>query len=71
MKKLIYIFSILVLTNCSTSKRAKPCTSCPHFSYIHYDTTVLVIPHYNYNGMCYPEEKIILVEEEEIIIEKL
>lgn len=71
MKKLIYILLILALTNCNTSKKAKPCTSCPHFSYINYDTTVLVIPHYNYNGMCFPEFKTMITTEEEIVIEQL
>ncbi len=61
----------MLLGSCSTSKRAKPCTSCPHFSYIYYDTTILTIPHYNSNGMCFPEEKILLISEEEITIEEL
>ena len=71
MKSIIYTILIILFTNCSTSKKAKPCTSCPHFSYIYYDTTILTIPHYNSNGMCFPEEKILLISEEEITIEEL
>tara|TARA_R110000824_G_scaffold109641_2_gene257391 strand:+ start:1579 stop:1821 length:243 start_codon:yes stop_codon:yes gene_type:complete len=75
MKKIIYIILValfLALTNCSTSKRAKPCDTCPQFSYIYFcDTTIIVIPHHNYNRMCFPEEEIVVVEEEIIIIEDI
>ena len=68
---LILLGLIFLSCSCSTSKRAKPCKSCPQFSYIYYDTTIVTIPHYNYNEMCFPEFKIIVVEEDEIIIENL
>ena len=68
---LILLGLLFLNCRCSTSKRAKPCSSCPHFSYIYYDTTILTIPHYNSNGMCFPEEKILLISEEEITIEEL
>jgi hypothetical protein len=71
MKTLVYILTILLLSSCSTSNKAKPCDSCPHFSYVYYDTTILTIPHYNYNGMCFPESRIVIIEEEELIIEQL
>jgi len=71
MKTLVYILTILLLSSCSTSNISKPCDSCPHFSYVYYDTTILTIPHYNYNGMCFPESRIVIIEEEELIIEQL
>ncbi len=71
MKKILYILLILALTNCSASKRAKPCSTCPQFSYIYYDTTMLVIPHHNYRGMCFPHYEVQLVTEEEIVIEQI
>jgi hypothetical protein len=70
MKKLIYIILFIVLVSCSTSKKAKPCRSCPHFSYIVNDTIILKIPHHNYNGTCFPGYETLLVIEEEILVEK-
>ena len=70
MKKLIYIILFIVLVSCSTSKKAKPCRSCPHFSYIVNDTITLKIPHHNYNGTCFPGYETLLVIEEEILVEK-
>lgn len=61
----------LSLLSCSTSKKAKPCTSCPHFSYITYDTLILTVPHHNHDGMCFPMRKTRVILEQEIIIEQL
>tara|TARA_Y100000034_G_C6660953_1_gene289754 strand:+ start:286 stop:534 length:249 start_codon:yes stop_codon:yes gene_type:complete len=68
---LILLGLLFLSCRCSTSKRAKPCKSCPQFSYIYYDTTIITIPHHNYNGMCFPEFKTLVIEEEEILIDKL
>ena len=77
-KKLLIIYWVLILSGllslncrCSTIKRSKPCKTCPHYSYIYYDTTIITIPHHNYNGMCFPEFKTLVVEEEKILIDKL
>jgi len=68
---LILLGLLFLNCRCSTSKRAKPCSSCPHFSYIDYDTTIITIPHHNYNGMCFPESKTMIVEEYTIELDKL
>jgi len=62
---------IFLSCGCVTSKRTKPCNQCPQYSFISYDTTIITIPHYNYNKMCFPGYKTKLITEEEIIIEKL
>jgi len=68
----IYITIICLLFECcAVSKKSKPCKQCPQYSYTEIDTTIITIPHHNYNGMCFPESKIIVVEEEEILIEQL
>jgi hypothetical protein len=71
MKKILYILLILALTNCSASKKAKPCDICPQFSYIYYDTTILIIPHHNYRGMCFPRCEMQIISREEILIDQL
>ena len=63
---LILLGLLFLSCSCITSKRTKPCKTCPHYSYIYYDTTVLTVPHYNYNGMCFPEFKTLVVEEEKL-----
>jgi len=63
MEKISYIILFLFLIGCSTTKKTKPCTQCPQYSYMEYDTTLITIPHYNYNGMCFPETKTTVVEE--------
>ena len=71
MKSIIYTILIILFTNCSTSKKAKPCTSCPHFSYITYDTLILTVPHHNHDGLCFPTRKTRVILEQEIVIEQL
>ena len=68
---LILLGLLFLNCRCSTSKRAKPCKTCPQFSYIYFcDTTIITVPHHNYNGMCFPEFKTLVIEEEEILIYK-
>tara|TARA_R110000822_G_scaffold215550_1_gene350418 strand:- start:315 stop:557 length:243 start_codon:yes stop_codon:yes gene_type:complete len=68
IKRVIGVLLIMVLLGCN--KKSKPCTTCPQFSYVYYDTVVISIPHYNYNGMCFPNERIVIIEKEEILIEQ-
>ncbi len=68
---LILLGLIFLSCSCAASKKTKPCKQCPHYSYIYYDTTIIIVPHYNYNGRCFPESKTQLISEEEIIIEQL
>ena len=32
---------------------------------------VISTPHFNYKGMCFPEGEIVVIEKEEILIEKI
>lgn len=69
IKRVIGFLLIMVLLGCN--KKSKPCTTCPQFSYVYYDTVVISTPHFNYKGMCFPEEEIVVIEKEEILIEKV
>lgn len=69
MKKLIFVIGVIGLFGCN--KKIQPCKTCPQFSYTYYDTVVISIPHFNHNGMCFPEEEIIVIEKGEILIENL
>jgi hypothetical protein len=68
MKSIIGVLLIMVLLGCN--KKTQPCKTCPQFSHIYYDTVVISTPHFNYKGMCFPNERIVIIEKEEILIEQ-
>ena len=69
MKKVLFVIGVICLLGCN--KKIQPCKTCPQFSHIYYDTVVISTPHFNYRGMCFPEEEIVVIEKEEILIEKI